>query len=144
MRDVNSPTPDRPVGASPSDDVDPFGAAPAATSSADAPAEPASVHVIVEADRTCIVLSGEVDADLTAELRTATADAEGAGLPIEIDAQHVTFMDSSGVAFLARLATRSQQPVRIVRVPENVRFLLEVTRIGELLEIDDAPPPTHS
>ena len=144
MRDVNSPTPERPVGTTPPDDVNAFGAAPTVTNAVDAPAEPASVHVIVEADRTCIVLSGEVDADLTAELRTATADAEAAGLPIEIDSQHVTFMDSSGVAFLARLATRSQQPVRMVRVPENVRFLLEVTRIGELLEIDDAPPSARS
>ncbi len=138
MRDVNSPTPDRPVGVSPAD------APPGTTDVTADHAEPASVHVIVEKDRTCIVLSGEVDADLTAELRSATADAEAARLPIEVDAQHVTFMDSSGVAFLARLATRSPQPVRVVRVPENVRFLLEVTRIGELLEIDGTPPSGRS
>lgn len=103
--------------------------------------EPGSVHVIMDADRTRIVLSGEVDADLGPDLIDATADAEAAGLPIEVDTHHVTFMDSSGVAFLARLATRSRQPVRIIRVPPTVRFLLEVTRIGELLEIADDEGP---
>lgn len=105
----------------------------------DSPAEPASVHVIVMGDRTRIVVSGEIDADLAAELQEATSDAESTGLPIEVDAQHVTFMDSSGVAFLARLAARSTQRVRVLHAPETVRFLLEVTRIGELLDLVDEP-----
>ena len=73
--------------------------------------EPGAVQVIVGTDATRIVLSGEVDA------------------------HHVTFMDSSGVAFLARLSIRSQHRVRLLRVPPTVRFLLEVTRIGELLDV---------
>ena len=112
---------------------------------ADAPAEPASVHVIVMRDRTRIVVSGEVDADLSADLQEATSDAEATGLPIEVDAQHVTFMDSSGIAFLARLASRSAERVRVLHAPDTVRFLLEVTRIGELLDLvgdaDDARAP---
>ncbi len=100
-----------------------------------APGEQASVHVIIDAERTRIVLSGEVDADLAADLAEATSDAEASGLPIDIDAAHVTFMDSSGIAFLARLASRVQQPVRVLRAPESVRFLLEVTRIRELLDV---------
>ncbi|MDO8105916.1 STAS domain-containing protein [Isoptericola sp. b441] len=104
--------------------------------------EPASVHVIVQEDRIRMVLSGEVDADLAGDLAEATTAAEEAGLPIDIDAGHVTFMDSSGIAFLARLATRVQQPVRVLRAPEPVRFLLDVTRIHELLEVvtDEAAP----
>lgn len=99
--------------------------------------DPASVHLIVGATRARIVLSGEIDADIGAELSEATAEAEATGLPVEIDAHHITFMDSSGVAFLARLATRMPQKVRILRAPPTVKFLLEVTRIGELLEIVD-------
>ncbi|MBO9569012.1 MAG: STAS domain-containing protein [Cellulomonas iranensis] len=101
------------------------------------------MQVIVGTDRTRIVLSGEVDADLGPELQEATAEAEQRGLPIEVDAHHVTFMDSSGVAFLARLSIRSEHRVRLLRVPPTVRFLLEVTRIGELLDVvdeDDAAP----
>jgi anti-sigma B factor antagonist len=113
---------------------------PTEDSSAAVWSEPASVHVIVQDERTRIVLSGEVDADLAADLAEATAAAEANGLPIDIDAQHVTFMDSSGIAFLARIASRSSRPVRILHAPETVRFLLEVTRIGELLEaVDDEP-----
>jgi len=104
-------------------------------SAAEQAAEPGGVHVIVGARTTRIVLSGEVDADLGPELHEATAEAEDAGLPIEVDAHHVTFMDSSGVAFLARLSIRSQHRVRLLRVPPTVRFLLEVTRIGELLDV---------
>ena len=102
--------------------------------------DPGSVHVIVGSARTRIVLSGDVDADLSPDLVEAAAEAERAGLPIDVDGQHVTFMDSSGVAFLARLSTRSPERVRAIRMPPTVRFLLEVTRIGELLDIVDEDP----
>ena len=132
MRDGNSPVDDGPTGI---DTAGSLGAGQAANT-----AEPGSVHVILGSERTRIVLSGEVDADLGADLQEATAEAERAGLPIEVDAHHVTFMDSSGVAFLARLSTRSPSRVRLIRVPPTVRFLLEVTRIGELLDVVDGDP----
>ena len=155
MRDGNKPTvdDDTPVpGGSPVDTppsgqaVTPDAPAPVemldAPGPLDGPTEPASVHVIVMRDRTRIVVSGEIDADLSGDLLEATADAEATGLPIEVDAQHVTFMDSSGIAFLARLASRSAERVRVLHAPETVRFLLEVTRIGELLELVDEPDGT--
>jgi anti-sigma B factor antagonist len=101
------------------------------------PGEPASVHLFVEDDRTRVVLSGEIDADLENELNEAISDAETEGLSVDVDATHVTFMDSSGIAFLARLATRVQHPGRVLHAPESVRFLLEVTRMHELLEVID-------
>lgn len=134
MRDGNSTPPGGLAG-------DQGSEAPTVPAPRDAPGEPGSVHVILSPDRTTIVLSGEVDADLGADLAQATTDAEQAGVPIEVDAHHVTFMDSSGVAFLARLATRTPHRVRLLHVPPTVQFLLEVTRIGELLDVvDDAPP----
>jgi len=103
-------------------------------------AQPGTVQVIVQGARTRVVLAGEVDADLGPELAEAMADAEATGLPVDVDVERVTFMDSSGIAFLARLATRSDDRVRLLRPPDTVRFLLEVTRIGELLDVvDDAP-----
>jgi len=103
--------------------------------------EPGAVQVLVEPDRTRIVLSGEVDADLATELAEAGAEADHQRKPIEVDAHLVTFMDSSGVAFLARLSLRSPHRVRMLRVPPTVRFLLEVTRIGDLLDVEDDPVP---
>ena len=145
MRDGNStgggPTASDPETSGPTQALDP---APG-PSVPDLPAvgdpEPASVHVIVAGDRTRIVISGEIDADLAPDLLEAASDAETTGLPIEVDAQHVTFMDSSGIAFLARLASRSGERVRVLRAPEAVRFLLEVTRIGELLELVEGDDP---
>jgi len=130
VRDVNSPTDGGPVETS----------APAGAESPHVlTGEPGAVHVILGASSTRIVLSGEIDAELAVDLHEATTDAEQAGLPIEVDTHHVTFMDSSGVAFLARLATRSPSRVRLLRVPPTVQFLLDVTKIGELLDVvDDA------
>ncbi|MBC7290377.1 MAG: STAS domain-containing protein [Actinotalea sp.] len=116
-----------------------------ATAGAVPESQPGSVQVIVEHQRTRIVLAGEIDADLGPDLQEATSDAEATGLPIDIDTRHVTFMDSSGIAFLARVATRTGTRTRILHPPETVRFLLEVTRIGELLEVvtDEEPEPAH-
>ena len=102
--------------------------------------EPGTLHVLVGANRTRIVLSGEIDANLAPEFSDAMADAQEIGLPVEVDAHHVTFMDSSGVAFLARLAAQAPQKVRVLRAPQTMRFLLEVTRVGELIEILDEDP----
>ncbi|WP_307865050.1 STAS domain-containing protein [Myceligenerans salitolerans] len=105
--------------------------------------EPASVHVLTVDQRSRLVLAGEIDAKIAGDLQNAISEAEGSRLPVEIDAHHVTFMDSSGVAFLARLASRSPHKVRVLRAPPTVRFLLEVTRIGDLLEIVDEDLATN-
>lgn len=107
------------------------------------PSEPGAVQVLVGEDRVRIVLSGDVDSDLGDDLVEAATEADRHDLPIEVDAHHVTFMDSAGVAFLARLSIRSKHRVRLLRVPPTVKFLLEVTRIGELVDVagdDEAAP----
>ena len=136
MRDANSPSDDGPVEK---------GSLRADSSiRGDVSTEPGSVHVISGIDHIRIILAGEIDADLAGDLQDATTAVERSGLPVEVDTHHVTFMDSSGVAFLARLATRSSYRVRLLNVPPTVRFLLEVTRIGELLDVaEDGPRPHH-
>lgn len=105
-----------------------------------APAEPGSVHVILGGRRTRVVLAGEVDAALGADLLDASADAEEAGRPVEVDAAQVTFMDSTGVAFLARLASRSPAQLVLIRPTPLVRFLIEVTSIRQVLRVVDHDP----
>lgn len=111
-----------------------------AESPAETASEVGSVHVMVEPSRTRIVLSGEIDASLGAELQDAAADAENAGRPVDIDARHVRFMDSSGVTLLARLVSRAPGRLRIIRPPDVVRFLLEVTHLADLVDVVDADP----
>lgn len=117
------------------------GAPPHPGASAEAgDADPGSVHVILGRTKTRIVLTGEIDALVSPDLVEAAAEAEDAGRPVEVDAHHVTFMDSTGVAFLARLASRSSSRLVLVRPPDVVRFLIQVTSITELLDVVDEDP----
>ena len=133
MGDVNTPASGQPPqdARQPARSVSGGGSGPAGPGAI----EPGSVHVIVGATHARVVLSGEIDADLAADLNQATRDVQDSMLAVEIDAHHVTFMDSTGVAFLARLTAVTQEPVRIFNTPPTVRFLLEVTSIGNMLEI---------
>jgi anti-anti-sigma factor len=127
------------------DSRDPTAAGPLQPDEPTGPGEPGAVQVLVGEDAVRIVLSGDVDSELAGDLTEAADEAERSGLPIEVDAHHVTFMDSSGVAFLARLAIRSEHRVRLLRVPPTLRFLLEVTRVGDLVDVaeDDEATPFH-
>ncbi len=107
-------------------------------------AEPGAVHVLLGGNTTRVVLSGDIDAELAPYLVEAAAEVIEAGQPVEVDTRHVTFMDSTGVAFLARLAAASTQPPVVLSPPEEVRFLLEITRIGDLVEINDREQSSDS
>jgi len=102
--------------------------------------EQGSTHLMLTSGRTRLVLAGEVDVSLSSELTDAVEAAERAGNPVEIDARHVTFMDSSGVALLARLAHRTPSPLTMIKPPDVVRFLLEVTHIGDVITVVDEDP----
>nr|WP_089775653.1 STAS domain-containing protein [Ruania alba] len=98
------------------------------------------MQTLLESAYTRLVLSGEVDVALSEELTEAVAEAEAAGLPVRVDVRHVQFMDSSGIALLARLASRTPGRLTLIRPPDVVRFLLEVTRIGDLVDIVEEEP----
>lgn len=111
-----------------------------ATGSSGRPADPGSVHVILGGRKTRVVLTGEIDAELGPDLIEAAAEAEDAGRPVEVDARYVSFMDSTGVAFLARLASRCEGRLVLIRPPDLVRFLIDVTAIREVLDVTDTDP----
>jgi anti-sigma B factor antagonist len=99
-----------------------------------------SVSVLTSPWRVRIVLSGPVDATLSDELATSTREAAQAGLPVDVDARTVTFMDSTVIAAIAHLAHRIPDRVRFIEPPELVRFLLEVTHIGDVVDVIDQDP----
>jgi anti-sigma B factor antagonist len=117
--------------------------AAAASAGSDAPAshpvvrpvDPGSVHVLFEPDTTRVVLTGEIDAELGPDLLEAAEDALSTTRPIEVDAHLVTFMDSTGVAFLARLASRAPRRIVLIDPPDVVQFLIDTTRISSLLDV---------
>lgn len=106
------------------------------------PVDPGSVHVLFEPGATKVVLTGEIDAELGPDLLEAADDALSSSLPIEVDSHLVTFMDSTGVAFLARLASRAERRIRLVDPPDIVGFLIETTRIASLLDVVRSAGPT--
>jgi len=99
-----------------------------------------TASVMVAQGRTRLVLSGEIDVALSSELTEAVSEAEASRNPVEIDARHVTFMDSSGVALLARLAHRTPGPLTMIKPPDVVRFLLDITRLGDVVTIVEEDP----
>lgn len=96
-----------------------------------------SVDLIDHDDRVLLVLSGAVDVVLTRELTDAAHAAVEAGKPVEVDTRGVTFIDSSTVATLAWLASRTDGQLRMIDPPDVVKFVLEVTRVGEIVDLVD-------
>jgi anti-sigma B factor antagonist len=103
--------------------------------------EPGSVHVLLDHDRTLVVLAGDVDATLAPDLIDASTDVSEAGKPVRIDTRNVTFMDSTGVSFLARVAVGTGSRPVLLDPPDHVRFLLDITAIGELVDVEVSTGP---
>lgn len=102
--------------------------------------EPSSVSVLVSATRTRLVLAGEMDLTAQKELDEAIREVLVRGQPVEIDTRNVQFMDSSVVASLGRLAQQLPDRPTLIDPPELVRFLLDVTKLSDVVEIVDSDP----
>ncbi len=98
--------------------------------------EPGSVHVLLDPDSTLVVLAGDVDATLAPDLIDASSDVAEAGNPVRIDTRNVTFMDSTGVSFLARVAVGTGGRPVLLDPPDHVQFLLDITAIGDLVDVE--------
>lgn len=83
-----------------------------------------------------ITLSDEIDASLIALLHEVCATAERHAMPVTIDCAGVSFMDSSGVAFIARLASRLPEKVAITGATSSLRFILDVTGLTERVRLE--------
>lgn len=100
------------------------------------PGAAGTVDVAIDEDAVRVALTGHVDATLGPDLDQAAVEALRPSLPVEVDCARVEFMDSTGVAFLARLAGRSGgRRVRLLNPPAVVRFLVGTIKITDLLEI---------
>ncbi|GAA0310576.1 STAS domain-containing protein [Kineococcus aurantiacus] len=91
------------------------------------------------AGRLLVRLTGEIDDELRFDLDDAAAQVarsrEAGRTAVAVDAREVTFMDSAGAAFLARLAV-AVRPDRITVHPsEPVAFLLDVTRLSDVVDV---------
>jgi anti-anti-sigma factor len=87
------------------------------------------VSVLFEPRRTVVLLSGEVDHAMEPELRQAAKAAIDAGTTVQVDTRHVRFIDSIGLAFIARLAASLPGRVSVLHPPPHLQLLLEVAQL---------------
>jgi anti-sigma B factor antagonist len=89
-----------------------------------------------------IILNGEIDMSRQEELASlADAYRTSQERGVEVDLSGVTFIDSTGVAFLFRLratATERAGTVRLLGPSRMCRRVLEITSIDRLVEV--VPP----
>ncbi|MFL6099073.1 MAG: STAS domain-containing protein [Actinomycetales bacterium] len=103
-------------------------------------AQRAIVSAFFDGDETLIRLVGEVDLALAESLDVTATEATASGKPVIVDVERVTFIDSTGLAFLSRLAAAGHEigsAPRIVGASCRVRDTIE---IGGLLPVLDLAP----
>ena len=87
---------------------------------------------------------GELDIATTPELEQALADATADGVDeIVLDLRELSFMDSTGLRALAQANSRAEAAgvsLSIIRGPRQIERVLEISGLGSLLPLVDAPP----
>jgi len=87
---------------------------------------------------------GELDIATTPELEQALADATAAAVAeIVLDLRELTFMDSTGLRALAQANSRAGETgiaLSIIRGPRQIERVLEISGLGAMLPLVDAPP----
>ena len=102
------------------------------------------LNVSADDGRTLIVPSGELDIATTPALEQAIAEATAEpGAELVLDLRELTFMDSTGLRTLAQTNARAEAAgftLAIVRGPRQIERVLEISGLGALLPLVDAPP----
>lgn len=90
-----------------------------------------------------IVPCGELDIATTPQLERAIADATGGtAAELVLDLRELTFMDSTGLRALAQANVNAEAAgtsLSIWRGPRQIERVLEISGLGTLLPLADAP-----
>jgi anti-anti-sigma factor len=94
---------------------------------------------------TRLAVIGEVDLSNAADIGERLASAvPGDAVRVVLDLSRTPYMDSQGLAMLFRFAEKcgwQRQELRIVAPRDSaIRMTLELTRIGDVVPIDDSAP----
>ena len=98
-------------------------------------------HTVRDEGGRCIVsLMGEVDLEQSPKARQVLLDAVGRGLPLLVDLESVTYMDSSGIASLVESFQRAKKKgveFSLVCVNPAVLRVLNLARLDKVFTIHD-------
>ena len=104
---------------------------------------PGDVSVFFDEDLTLIILTGEIDLSLGADLEYAGRDAVDRGMPTRVDMRRVSFIDSIGVGFLSRLVVAGREagwrPL-VVDPSRRVEETLALSGLTPLIDIMASVP----
>ena len=93
---------------------------------------------------TRIVPAGELDIATTPALEQAIAEATAEpGTVLVLDLRELAFMDSTGLRTLAQTNARAEEAgfeLHIWRGSRQIERVLEISGLGTLLPLEDAPP----
>ncbi len=103
------------------------------------------IALIERIDVSEVKMWGEIDVALREEAGAALANALDRDKPVVIDTTDVTFMDSTGIAFLVQFYTIGAQEglnVKLRKPPVAVSDVLQLLGIDEMLapELSDSQP----
>jgi anti-sigma B factor antagonist len=96
--------------------------------------------VFFDDEVTLVMLSGEVDLAIGDDLEFAGRDAIDRGMPVRLDCSRVTFIDSVGLGFVARMASAERERGRVlplIDAPRNVQEAIHLVGLAELVEFVD-------
>lgn len=98
--------------------------------------ETGGIRLTEQADISVVDMWGEIDVALRSEASAALANALDRDLPVVIDTSRVTFMDSTGIAFLVQfytIGTEEGLSVTLRNPPSVVTDVLEMLGVNEML-----------
>jgi anti-anti-sigma factor len=95
------------------------------------------VSVFFDSGVTLISMSGEVDLALSSDLEHAARAAASRDLPIQVNVSQMTFVDSTGIRFLARLVPTGTAPTWRLRVEGASLLVQHSLRISGILPLLD-------
>lgn len=93
-------------------------------------------------ERTLVRMWGEVDGSLRSQASAAMAQCLGRALPVTVDVGRVTFIDSSGIAFLLQLHRAAEEAgvdVALLDPPALLLDLLEMIGMGGVIPLTWTP-----
>ncbi|MCU1431054.1 MAG: Anti-sigma factor antagonist [Actinotalea sp.] len=92
---------------------------------------------------TIVLLSGAIDLDTKAMAADALQAVASRKVAVVLDATAVTFLDSTGIAFMvdcAKRATALGVGLTLVRPPRHVMYVLEILGIAPLFQVVHEEP----
>ena len=82
-----------------------------------------------------VKLRGAFDHAATVEHAEALREVTDLRSRVVLDLADVQFIDSSGIAYLVRLANAQEAPVRLDNVPSRIRRLLAMTGLTDVFDL---------